>query len=225
MEQPPNNAPLPNDVALQILTLLRRGGVSRSELAQELNPRPSKDILRLHLDQLERLHLIIRDSTGPTERMWIDGDAVLSLSDALARCAKDLPPLDEAFVRRLSPEMKEVLHRRKLFNYPERIVILQELAQAPRGVDYFWKKLNATISKQKIVTTLNVFEACGLAAQEEKRRPALPGFGNELEFRATPLGIEVAQLLRLKAQDRQVQPQQQRANKHSALSQEADSAL
>jgi hypothetical protein len=209
MEQPPNNAPLPNESALQILALLRRGGVTRAELAQELNPRPSKDALRIHLEQLERLQLIVRDSTGPTDRWWIDGDAVLSLSDALARCAKDLSPLDEAFVRRLSPEIKEVLHRRKLFNYPERIFILHEIAQAPRGVDYIWNKLNTTISKQKIVTTLNVFEASGLAAQEEKRGPALPGFGNELEFRATALGIEVAQLIRLKAQDRQVQPQQQ----------------
>jgi hypothetical protein len=44
--------------------------------------------------------------------------------------------------------------------------------------------------------TLNVFEASGLAAQKKKQTPALPGFGHELEFRATQLGIEVAELLR-----------------------------
>jgi hypothetical protein len=137
MEQLPKNAPFLNDFALRILMLLRRGGVSRSELTQHLRPRPTKKVLGAHLERLEYLQLVVRDSTGPTDRWWIDADVMLSMSDRVARCADGLTQLDKAFVRSLSPEIKEVLHRRKLFNCPERIFILQELAKAPRGVDYF----------------------------------------------------------------------------------------
>lgn len=224
MKQPPKNARFLNDFALRILTLLRRGGLSLAELAEELNPRPSRKVLSTHLERLEYLQLVVRDSTGPTDRWWIDADVMLSMSDRVARCAEGLTQLDKAFVRSLSPEIKEVLWRRKLFSYPERIFILQELAQAPRGVDYFWKKLNATISKTRIVTTLRVFEVAGLAAQEEKRGPALPGFGNEVKFRATQLGIEVAEMLRFKEQDRKIQAPATGADEQPALSPEADLA-
>jgi hypothetical protein len=225
MEQLPKNAPFLNDFALRILMLLRRGGVSRSELTQHLRPRPTKKVLGAHLERLEYLQLVVRDSTGPTDRWWIDADVMLSMSDRVARCADGLTQLDKAFVRSLSPEIKEVLHRRKLFNCPERIFILQELAKAPRGVDYFWKKLNATISKTRIITTLRVFEVAGLAAQEEKRGPALPGFGNEVKFRATQLGIEVAQLLRFREQDRKIQAAATGVDEQPALTEEADLAL
>jgi hypothetical protein len=56
--------------------------------------------------------------------------------------------------------------------------------------------MNAKISRRKILSTLNVFEASGLAFQAPKRAKPLPGLGNELEFRATQLGIEVAEKLR-----------------------------
>jgi hypothetical protein len=140
MKQPPNNAPLPNDFALKILTLLRCGGVSRSELTQQLQPRPSKKALSAHLEQLERLQLVVRESTGSTDRRWIDGDAVLALSASLARCIEGLTEADKAFVRGLSARMEAVLHRRKLFNSPERIIILNEIAQAPRDIHYIWNK-------------------------------------------------------------------------------------
>ena len=120
MKQPANNAPFPNDFALQILSLLRRGGVSRSELVQELDPRPSKETLRIHLKQLESLHLVVRDRTGPTDRWWIDGDAVLSMSASLARCAEGLTEADKAFVRGLSAKMGELLQRGKLLNSTDR---------------------------------------------------------------------------------------------------------
>jgi hypothetical protein len=224
MKQPSNNAPFPNDLALQILTLLRRGDVSRWELAQQLNPRRSRKALTAHLQQLERLQLVVRDSTGPTDRWWIDADVVLSMSDRVARCAEGLTQLDKAFVRRLSPEMKEVLNRRKLFNSTERVLILEEIAQAPRGIDYIWNMLSATVSKTRIVMTLNVFEASGLATEKKRRAQALPGFGNELEFRATRLGVEIAELLRWRAQDRKIQAAATGADERPALSQEADFA-